>query len=135
MNWSYPAAISVLKVMQRNGWTCTAWQLESADRTAAPHSDVAGVRELMCTLGAPDWRNSVSCTQSGTSTGGDGRKRKVFVYALRSDCIRLARIMLGFERSRGDAAGSRPDFRVVREGLAMMGEHALSPFAPTEPPV
>ncbi|HUS79701.1 MAG TPA: hypothetical protein VMW48_06490 [Vicinamibacterales bacterium] len=126
MNWSYPAAIRVLRVMQRNGWTCTAWQCETAYRSAAPHSDVASARELLAALGAEG--DPIPCARAGTSEAD----RDVHLYRLRADCIHYARFVLAYEAKRKNGQGRRPDLEALR-GLGNARQATLFNMIPLQP--
>jgi len=126
MNWSYPAAIRVLRVMQRNGWTCTAWQCQQAYRSAAPHSDVASARELLRALGAAG--DPVPCDRAGSSEAD----RDVHLYHLRQDCLHYARFILAYESKRKTGQGRRPDLEALRS-LGNSTQATLFNMIPLQP--
>jgi len=99
VHWSYPAAIRVLRVLRRCGWSCTAWQCQTAYRSAAPHSDVASLRALLLELGVGG--EPIPSRPAGASETG----RSVNVWTLRPDCWDLARAILAWEDAHPDGNG------------------------------
>lgn len=120
MHWSYPAAVRVLRVLRRKGWSCTAWDCQQTYRSAAPHSDVASLRALMAELGAHG--DAIPSQSAGVSERG----RQVSAWTLRKGCHNLARAVLRWERDNPDRNGRHhlTEIRDLARG-ACSGQAAL----------